>query len=79
MFSRMDSSGTTKMAEPRVEAISEKVYVWLPTVAENGGAENSGKPGFTSPETYSLILSKSRRKTVPVEIHIGVTLLSSKH
>lgn len=49
MFSRIDSNGTTKMAEPSVDAISMKLYVWLPTVAENGGGPSDGRPGLTSP------------------------------
>lgn len=43
------------MAEPSVDAISENVYVWLPTVAENGGRENSGRPGFTSPVVHNML------------------------
>lgn len=52
MFSRIESSGTTNMADPSVEAISMKEYVWLPTVADSGGSENCGRPGFTSPATH---------------------------
>lgn len=56
MFSSIDSRGTTKIAEPSVEAISTKVYVWLPTVAENGGGDIVGRPGFTSPGNLDKIL-----------------------
>lgn len=50
IFSRMESKGTTKIAEPRVDDISVKVYVWLPTVAEKGGGDIWGRPAFTSPD-----------------------------
>lgn len=55
----MESSGTTKMAEPRVDAISMKVYVWLPTVAENGGGPSAGSPGFTSPGTCAKLTMRT--------------------
>lgn len=49
MFSRIASKGTTNVAEPRLETISRKLYVWLPTWAENGGGWNGGSPGLTTP------------------------------
>lgn len=50
MFSSMDRSGTTKIPEPNLDAMSTKLYVSFPTLLSNGGDLKSGNPDSTWPE-----------------------------
>lgn len=47
MFSKIDRSGTTRIPEPNLDAISTKLYVSFPTRLSNGGGLKLGRPDST--------------------------------
>lgn len=56
MFSRMDKSGTTKMPEPILDAMSTKLYVSLPTLLSNGGSLKLGRPDSTGSNSKKQLI-----------------------